>query len=157
MIKISVRLFREDDLPDLGRIYFDAVREGTKSHYSKTQRHAWAHEIPDGPKWLARLSSQIVYVAEQDNRIAGFMTLQTDGYIDLAFVAPDLIGRGVAHQLYLAILKHAKSANTTRMSTHASHLARPFFERQGWTLIKEQSVTVREVALTNFIMEKVLD
>ena len=157
MAETSIRLFRPDDSASLAQIFFDAVREGSKNYYNNEQRRAWAPKAPDGPDWLARLSSQVVYVAEQDDSIAGFMTLQSDGCIDLAFVVPDQIGRGVAYQLYAAILAHAKSTGSGKLTAHASHLARPFFERQGWTVIKEQSVVVRDVSLTNFVMEKVLD
>ena len=38
--------------------------------------------------------------------------------------------------------------------THASITARPFFERRGWRVVKEQRVERRGVALTNFVMEK---
>ena len=38
--------------------------------------------------------------------------------------------------------------------THASITARPFFERRGWHVVKEQQVERRGVLLTNFVMER---
>jgi putative acetyltransferase len=35
-------------------------------------------------------------------------------------------------------------------------MARPFFERQGWSVLAEQTVTKRGVELTNYRMRKAL-
>ena len=37
---------------------------------------------------------------------------------------------------------------------HASITARPFFEKRGYRVIKEQKVERQGVLLTNFVMEK---
>lgn len=42
------------------------------------------------------------------------------------------------------------------MTTHASITARPFFEKQGYRVIREQQVERRDLLLTNFVMEKTL-
>ena len=84
------------------------------------------------------------------------MTLRADGLIDLAFVAPDVAGQGVAKPLYDAIEAEAKGRGLARLHAEASLLARPFFERQGWSVVGRQSVERDGVALTNFVMEKAL-
>ena len=38
--------------------------------------------------------------------------------------------------------------------THASITARPFFEKRGYRVVKEQQVERRGIRLTNFVMEK---
>ncbi len=43
-----------------------------------------------------------------------------------------------------------------RLYSEASHLARAFFERQGWSVVREQTVSPRGVPMTNFVMEKIL-
>ncbi len=85
------------------------------------------------------------------------MTLAAEGYIDLAFVAPDAIGHGIGKALYDAILSEASNLGVPRLHAEASHLARPFFERQGWSVVKSQTVTRGDdVAIPNFVMEKIL-
>ena len=76
-----------------------------------------------------------------------------DGYLDFAYVAPDAMGQGVAKALYDAILAVAEKAGLARLTSEASHLARRFFERQGWRVVEEQSVARNGVTLTNFRME----
>ncbi len=153
-MQVTVRRFEDEDAEATARIYFDAVRVGARDHYDEAQRRAWASAVPDTPPWRARLRSQASFVAERDGAIVGFMTLKPDGCIDLAFVAPQAMGTGVARQLYERLLAEAAAMGLRQLHTEASHLARPFFERQGWSVIKQQTVERDGVALTNFVMEK---
>lgn len=50
----------------------------------------------------------------------------------------------------------ARDIGVTRLTSDASYLARQFFERQGWSVIKEQTLTRHDVSMTNFLMEKYL-
>ncbi|MEX2451410.1 MAG: GNAT family N-acetyltransferase [Rhodospirillales bacterium] len=158
-MNIRIRRYRDEDPDDTeatARIFFDAVHLGATAHYDAAQRNAWAPEIPETPAWRARLKPQTVLVAERGGAIVGFMTLTRDGRIDLAYVAPDMIGRGVAKRLYDAILAEALEAGLKKLTAHASRQARPFFERQGWRAVRRRTVTRNGVALTNFAMERIL-
>ena len=57
---------------------------------------------------------------------------------------------------YDAIHEEAVTLGLRRLHSEASHLARPFFERQGWSVVRAQSLERDGVSLTNFVMEKVL-
>ena len=133
------------------------MRYGTQQHYDQKQREAWAPTIPDTAAWTERLRSVTTFVAEDDSGIAGFMTLGSDGYIDLAFVRPDVIGQGVAYQLYRTLERAASRSGLARLYTEASDVARPFFERQGWRVAETQTVNRSGVSLTNHRMEKLLE
>lgn len=153
MMNVHIRRFRESDAAATARVFFDAVHRATRSFYDAAQRQAWAPRIPDTDAWHARIAPQIAYVAERDGVVIGFMTLRTDGHLDLAFVVPEAVGQGVAKALYDAILREALAAGITRLTTEASLMARPFFERQGWTVQCEQTVERDGVTLTRFLME----
>lgn len=150
----KVRLFEPGDAKALARVYYEAVHLGTADHYDAAQRRAWAEKVPETGAWRVRLQSQTTFVAETGSRLVGFMTIDAGGHIDLAFVAPDIIGKGIAKALYDRVETEALRLGLERLDTAASHLARPFFERQGWDVVREQSVTRGEVSLTNFVMEK---
>ena len=156
MDDVCIRKFRPDDTVETAQIFFDAVRIGAVDHYSQTQREAWAPNVPETTKWLEKLLSQTTFVAEHDGKPIGFMALMPNGHIDLAFVTPDVMGQGIAKKLYEAILLEAHKLEVTRLSTDASSPARSFFERQGWSVVKEQSALCNTVRLTNFRMEKIL-
>lgn len=136
MENISVRRFKDKDAAATARIFFDSVHLGTRAHYDEAQRRAWAPEVPDTSSWLDRLKSQTTFVAERNERVIGFMTLRPDGYIDLAYVAPDAVGTGVAKLLYDSVEAEASKMDVRRLHSEASQGARAFFERQGWSVVK---------------------
>lgn len=153
---LKLRNFVDADAPLLGQLMFDAVREGTVDFYDAAQRAAWMPEPRAGAEWLQRLQAAQTWVVEDANGIAGFMTLATDGHIDLAYVRPDAMGTGVAQTLYAALEQSAVDQQYPRLYTQASHLAQRFFDRRGWRLVKTQTVVSNEVAMQNHQMEKVL-
>ncbi|NRB19314.1 MAG: GNAT family N-acetyltransferase [Rhodobacteraceae bacterium] len=110
--------------------------------------------MPD--KWPGRLATLNVWVAEADGEIAGFMAATPQGYIDFAFLRPRWMGRSVAQALYDVILERARSADLTRMTTHASLMARPFFARQGWQVDKMEIVDRNGEQLKRFAMSLTL-
>ena len=59
-------------------------------------------------------------------------------------------GKGVA----TALCDRLEQVCAGVISTHASITAKPFFEKRGYRVIREQQVERQGVALTNFVMEK---
>lgn len=60
-------------------------------------------------------------------------------------------GKGIATAL---CEKLENSVCAQKVMTHASITAKPFFEKRGYVVIKEQRVLREGIALTNYIMEK---
>lgn len=129
---ISVRRATPQDHTALYRVYYRSVREGAGAFYSQEQRAAWA--VSDQPKSdrPAADDTLLRWLAEVDGQIVGFMAITPDGYVDLAFVLPEWMGRGVAQAVYDPMLKWAQGTGLKRLTTHASHFARRFFTKQGW-------------------------
>ena len=150
----NIRRFRNDDAGVTAQIFFDSIRLGTQAYYDEAQRHAWAPRVPETTKWRTRLKSQTAFVAERNGGIVGFMTMTAEGYIDLAFVAPDVIGHGVGQALYGAILSEALKFGIPNLTAEASHLARAFFERQGWSVVRPQTFSRGSDSITNFVIVK---
>jgi putative acetyltransferase len=95
-------------------------------------------------------------VAEGGGEVIGFAELEEDGHLDMFYVRKDAVGRGVGSILYRAIEREAREQGIGLIFTEASVTARPFFERWGFRVVRERSVTRRGVELTNFAMEKPL-
>lgn len=126
---MKIRPYRAQDRAACYGVFYHAVRTGTAAHYTAAQRAAWAPGIqpPDTPD---KLLAQWCVVAEEATGLTGFMSMTPAGYLDMAFVLPRVMGSGVAGALYDALMLQA--AHLPRLTTHASHLARPFFARRGW-------------------------
>jgi GNAT superfamily N-acetyltransferase len=124
--------------------------------YSAEQLHAWAPQAPDPRTWHERTGSRLTLVAEAEDEVLGFAEMEEDGHLDMLYVRKDAVGRGVGSRLYRAVERRARERGLERVFTEASITARPFFERKGFCVVREQTVTVRGVAMTNFAMEKSL-
>ena len=82
--------------------------------------------------------------------IVGFGDIDKTGYLDRLFVHKDYQRQGIAS----AICDELEQAvNVNKIITHASITAKPFFERRGYKVIKEQQITRNGVSLTNYVME----
>lgn len=152
---MQVRSYDPAEAGALAGVFFRAVREGALGLYSAAQVAAWAPEEPTAATWQARLRGLETVVAEDAGGIAGFMSLNMkDGYLDLAFVAPEWRGQGVAAGLYAVLESRARRNRMQRLHTQASHLARPFFRKEGWADIAPNTVERCGVSIPNWHMEK---
>jgi len=154
MQDLTICRYHPDDAAPAAQLFYDAIHQGTQAFYTAEQRDAWASKVPETDLWQSRLAGQTCLMATRNQSLAGYMTLTPAGYIDLAYVAPDQMGTGVAAALYTALEDMAMTKNIPCLTTEASHLARRFFLRQGWVELQEQTIHRNGVALTNFRMEK---
>lgn len=154
---LAVRSFEPKDADALGRVFYRAVREGAAQRYSAAQVAAWSPEPPSGDIWRDRLSHSDTVVADREGQALGFMTLDQNGYLDLAFVVPEAMGSGVSDAIYAVLEGRARSRGLEALTTQASLFAEPFFVRQGWCVVRRQEVEIGGVVLNNAWMEKRLE
>lgn len=137
---MTVRTATADDYDLLGHVMFRAIHEGA-SPYSEAQRVAWMPKANSGSAWASRLEATCVVVAEQNGAIAGFMNIDGDGYIDLAFLLPAARGTGLFGEMLSAVTRHAVAQNLCELRTHASLMAQPAFARFGFVVTEHECVT----------------
>ena len=151
---VRIRGYEEGDAGEIVRLFYGTVRSVNLAHYSDEQVAAWAPEVPDAGGWHERMSGRLALVAEGEDGVIGFAELEGDGHLDMLYVRKDVVGSGIGARLYEAVEREALDRGLGRITTEASITARPFFERRGFRLVREQTVRRRGVALTNFAMEK---
>lgn len=100
------------------------------------------------------IESKRPFLAVKDSKVVGFIELESDGHIDCLYTHKDYQRCGVARSLYLYLENEAKRKGINRLYVEASFLAKPFFEKQNFKLVKENVVLKNGVELTNFTMEK---
>lgn len=145
----------EADAGPLADIFYSAVRNGAKPAYSEAVLKAWVPERPTADGWAKRIEGLETAMAEADGDALGFMSVNLrDGDLDLAFVRPDRRRSGLADSLYAMIENRARAAGLPRLHSHASHMARPFLERQGWGVVRPGQVSRGGVIIDNWVMEK---
>ena len=89
-------------------------------------------------------------IAVHDGRIVGFGDIDKTGYLDRLFVHADYQKRGIATE----ICDYLEQTVQGSITTHASITARPFFEKRGYKVVKEQQAERQGIYLTYFIMKK---
>lgn len=155
-MQIQLRLYKPADLHEVLSLFSETVHTVNAKDYTQEQLAAWAPQLPDTNKWQATLSSNYTLVAKQGNTIVGFADIDATGYFDHLFVHKDFQGCGIAAMLARAIEAHALEAGYAVIKVAASITAKPFFERRGYKVLKQQSVERLGQLLTNFLMEKSL-
>ncbi|MDQ6731749.1 MAG: GNAT family N-acetyltransferase [Actinomycetota bacterium] len=136
------------------------MRITASANYTSQQIEAWAPVSLDASacaEWVAARASAQTIVAVVDTRIAGFSDLMDGTLLDMLYVDPDVGGRGVGSALIARILALARGDGAAAVETYASLTARPLFERHGFTVIEQRTTVVRNIAMTNFKMRRVLD
>ena len=148
---MTIRRYRSEDCRRLTELFYDTVHSVNARDYAPEQLDAWAPGQPDLEAWDRSLHAHESFVAEENGVIIGFGDIDQSGYLDRLFVDKDHQGRGVATALCDALEAAVRAEHYT---THASITARPFFEKRGYRVVRQQRVERQGVSLTNFVMEK---
>lgn len=155
-----IRSYERRDAAEIVRLFYETVHAMNRADYSPEQLAAWAPGIPDPEDWHERLGRRYTLVAEEAGEVVAFAELENgrpDALLDMLYVRRDAVGRGVGSRLYREVEREARGRGVERISTEASVTARPFFERRGFSVLREQSVVRGGVELKNFAMHKRLE
>ena len=154
MYDIKIRSYKPTDAATLRDIFFDTVRNINIKDYSQAQVEAWAPSDYDSNEWARKMNRIAPYVAELNADIAGYADLQQDGLIDHFFCHYKYQRKGVGGVLMQHIIGDAKTRGISKLYSHVSITARPFFEHFDFIVSTSQHVKVRGEELQNFIMVK---
>jgi putative acetyltransferase len=147
-----IREFQVGDEEGLWEVFYSSIHQVCSNDYSQEQIQAWASTEIKKEFWSTKMQSIKPFVAVSQDKIIGYADLQDNGLIDHFFVHGDYQSKGVATSLMNTILKKGKGRK--RLYSEVSHTAKPFYEKHGFHVVREQEVLMRGVALTNNIMER---
>jgi putative acetyltransferase len=153
---IGVRPYASCDLEMVAELFTTSVHELTGSRYSPEQRQAWAPRPPDLKQWEVRLRTLQTLIAEVDARAVGFLSYQSDGYVDLLYVRPQFERTGVATHLYEYVERIFVATDVASAYTEASLIAQPFFVRHGFHTSRFEEIRVSGTLLQRWVMFKSL-
>lgn len=151
---MKTRLYTRNDLDTVLNLFYENVHHVCKDDYSPEQLSAWAPQEPDKYRWEASLDKCHTLVCEKNDHVVGFGSIGETGYIDYLYVDYHYLHQGVASLLLEQLEKYAKAKGILYLNTAASLNACPFFEKNGYVVIKEQSVERHGVRLSRYLMEK---
>lgn len=149
-IKMLIREYQTSDCKETTELFYNTVHTVNAKDYTKEQLDVWATGQVDLEKWNQSLQEHYSIVAIENGIIVGFGDIDKTGYLDRLFVHVDYQGKGIA----VAICNQLEQTVQGDVTTHASITAKPFFEKRGYKVVKEQQVERQEIFLTNFYMKK---
>ena len=148
-----IRSYKPRDHIAISEIFPRAIHEIASDVYTAEQCSAWSEKKPNPDHWRMRCDRKKPFVFTQDDRVVGFLELDSDGHIDCMYVHPEEKRKGIAS----ALIEHAIEANTSvgnqRIFVEASICAKPVFEKKGFSVVKEKEVLIKGVSLKNYDME----
>ncbi|ART62275.1 GNAT family N-acetyltransferase [Kushneria marisflavi] len=150
-----IRDYRTGDADTTLTIFQRAVREVASQDYTPAEIEAWAGHI-DRNVWANSLERQFTRIATRGDTPAGFASLTDHGHLDMLFVSPEHQRCGVASRLLSTAEQAARQRGIIRLTTEASLNALPFFQAQGFEIVKAQEIERRGQILRNYRMEKAL-
>lgn len=147
----KIRKYKPSDLPEIAELFYNTVHSVNAGDYTREQLNAWADGNIDMEKWNREFTEHYTLVAEAGGVIVCFGDMDDSGYLDRLYVHADFQGMGIATAICDALEKTVNG----RIKTHASITARPFFEKRGYKVVREQEVIRKGVKLKNYIMERI--
>lgn len=147
---MTLREYRPSDCKEITELFYHTVHTVNAKDYTREQLHVWATGQVDLDTWNQSFQDHYTIVAVENDVLVGFGDIDSTGYLDRLFVHADHQRKGIA----AAICDRLEQAVSGTITTHASITAKPFFEKRGYKVVKEQQVERQGIALTNFVMEK---
>jgi putative acetyltransferase len=156
MSAISLRPYLPADAKRCAEIFRSSIEELAADDYDEQQREAWASPADDEKAFGAKLAGELTLLAMIEGAIAGFASLKGAEEIDMLFIDPEFARQGVGRTLVDALTKLAEARGAKRLTAEASDVAKPLFERLGFTAQQRNLVRMGDQWLANTTMTKAL-
>lgn len=151
----NIRPLEEKDILEMQHLFRSTVLNVNLRDYTKEEVVDWASCGDDVSHWKDLLSQNYYIGAfDEQGKMAGFSSMNKEGYLHSKFVHKDMQGRGVATLLLSEVEKMGKAYGVDEITSEVSLTAKPFFEQKGYKVVKSQKCRANQLELTNFVMCK---
>jgi len=152
---VKIRLYSINDYEKLTELFYNTVHSVNIKDYNEAQINAWTPKNADFSHWKTSFTEFYTIIAEKGSEIAGFGNINKSGYLDMLYIHKNFQRQKIATIIVDDLENYARKNNAKIFSTHSSISAKPFFEKRGYNVIKEQNAECRGQLLINYLMEKV--
>ncbi len=153
-----LRAYKSTDVEAIVNLFYQTIHSVNIRDYTSEQVDAWAPveclAESERSKWDKRFTQSTTLVVEHGGVVVGYSNFTQDGELDHFYVHKDFQGQGVGTMLIKAIEALALSSGLKKLTAEVSITAKPFFEKHGYVVEKEQTIEVRGRCMNNFVMSK---
>ncbi|MCI4679875.1 GNAT family N-acetyltransferase [Rhodoblastus acidophilus] len=153
---IALRPALPADAPALAALFRASVEVLAQEDYSEAQVEAWAALADDEAAFAKKLADELTIVATVGSEIAGFASLKGADHLDMLYVHPAHIRRGVGTGLCDAMEKLAGARRAASLTADVSDCAHAFFAARKYEAQKRNMVFLGDEVLGNTTMTKKL-
>lgn len=144
-----IRKYKSSDCKELIELFYNTVHTINAKDYTEEQLIVWTGNM-NLQEWDKSLQEHYTVIAVENEKVIGFGDIDRTGYLDRLYVHKDFQRKGIA----TAICNKLEQSINNSITTHASITAKPFFEKRGYRVLREQQVVRKGILLTNYVMEK---
>jgi putative acetyltransferase len=162
-MEIKIRRAVPDDIDEIKKLYYETVTTVNAKDYTAEQIQSWIKPFlepdtatRDKRKFSDKIVEQYFIVAVIDNVIAGFASVEDNGYLDFMYVHKDYQRHGVARALLTELENYSGKIGIKELNSIVSKTALGFFQKYGFKKIREDVVDVRGSVFVDNIMIKKL-
>lgn len=153
---MKIRRAEPEETDQIRTLFFDTVTNINCKDYDDEQISVWASAFNDIKKWSSKIQEQYFIVAEDENKITGFGSITSDGYLDYMYVHKDHQGQGIATGLLNNLEQNAFEHDVKEIRAEVSITARPFFRSKGFEISRTFITRIGKVEFEDCEMTKVL-
>lgn len=151
---MTFREYKSSDCASMAKLFYDTVHTVNAKDYTNEQLDAWATGSVNLEGWNRSFLEHNTLIAEIDGTIVGFADMDNTGYLDRLFVHKDFQHKGIACALVTELERRARCDYLSYFETYASITAKPFFEKHGYVVEKENKAIRNGIELLNYKMIK---
>jgi putative acetyltransferase len=152
-LPFMIRPANAAEISSLGDVFIRAIEGTAKRDYDTAQIAAWTSKASTA-EFSTALADGVTILAEHHDQPIAFAQLCPNDCIRMLYVDPEWASLGIATLMCQYLEDEARILGSKRLTTHASHTAKRFFESMGFKTEQEETVEVNGVALTRTRMEK---
>ena len=153
--KYRIKRLAENDIPQMRELFRSTVLCVNSRDYTDEECKDWASCGDSTEHWKDLLSEKDYFAAlDGVGNIIGFSSMNAGGHLHSLFVHKDWQGKGVDTMLLSEAERLAMEYGAEKITSEVSITARPFFEKHGYKMVKEQKAKANRMYLTNYVMEK---
>ncbi len=150
---MKVRVATTRDTNKIIELAQASILEIASNNYTPEQTKVWANRLERPNRISNAVAEQHFIVAELEHEIIGFGSILNGDYIDFLYVHPLHVKNGVATTIFKPLIAHAHKHKTKTITSDVSKTARPFFEKKGFKVLREQENKMGNEILVNYKME----
>ncbi len=154
----EIKIYRatKQDIGMITQLFRDTIQNVNSKDYPTDEIEDWSSWWTDHDKWEEKIENQYFIKAIIEDKLVGFSSLATDGYLDFMFTHKDYQRHGVAGNLLRLIERKAKDQANDVIYSDVSITAKGFFEKHGYVVEKQQIKRSKNKELINFRMTKTI-